>query len=99
MGSSSNYHGLAGVAVAGLFVLGLFMFGAAVVSGVQLSGELVLGTALILVESSLAIAETRGRSRVEPAKISVDQREAFGAPVLLGASQFLEVESLESEQE
>ena len=79
--------------------MGLLMLGAAVISGVQLSGELILGTALILVESSLAISETRSRSRVEPAKISGDKKEAFGTPLLLGAPQFIEVESLESEQE
>jgi hypothetical protein len=99
VGSSSIYRNFSVIAVAGLFLSGLFMFGIAVVSGIQLSGELILGTALILVESSLAISETMSRSRVEPAKTNVEKREAIGTPILLGASQFIDIELPESKQE
>ena len=76
MGSSSIYRNFSLTAVAGLFLSGLFGF--AVVSGIQLSGELILVTTLIIVESSLAMTETRDHTRVELTSTGRDLKDISG---------------------
>ena len=99
MGSSSIYRNFSVIAVACLFLSLLSMFGIAVVIGIQLSGELILGTALVLVEATLAISETRGHSREMPTNISGDKIGTSGTPLTLGATQLIEIEPPEPERE
>jgi len=99
MGSSSIYRNFSVIAVAVLSLSGLSMFGFSVVSGVQLSGELILVTVLIIVESSLAMIETRDNQRVKAASTVGDLKDVSGTPLPLGASQSIEIAPPEPEQE
>jgi len=75
------------------------MFGIAVYNGVQLSGDLILGTTFILVELALGTVETISRSSAKPSRIGKDEGKDFGTPLPPGTSQYAELDFLASEQE